>query len=145
MTTVQDSISREAQRLIGGSLDARKGSLAEQVAEQAQAVLRHSVIACISDAWSGEPIPYPWENEYSRGQFELAVNLLGFPSDQDTEQAILALYSEVKAAHPAQAAAKPLVTAMPCDGCNVREPFEHRCWGASCPCEECAEARRRFG
>ena len=34
-----------------------------------------------------------------------------------------------------------------CDGCNVREPFEHRCqgtdgaWqdGRSCQCEECAD------
>jgi hypothetical protein len=32
-----------------------------------------------------------------------------------------------------------------CDGCNVREPFEHRCHGAPCPCEECREADRLFG
>lgn len=32
-----------------------------------------------------------------------------------------------------------------CDGCNVREPFEHRCHGLPCPCQECREADRLFG
>jgi hypothetical protein len=40
-----------------------------------------------------------------------------------------------------------------CDGCRVREPFEHRCHGddgawmgdPACTCEECREADRRFG
>jgi hypothetical protein len=32
-----------------------------------------------------------------------------------------------------------------CDGCNVREPYEHRCHGVPCPCEECREADRLFG
>lgn len=32
-----------------------------------------------------------------------------------------------------------------CDGCDVREPFEHRCHGESCSCLECAEERRLFG
>lgn len=26
-----------------------------------------------------------------------------------------------------------------CDGCNVREPWEHRCHGEPCQCEECAD------
>lgn len=34
---------------------------------------------------------------------------------------------------------------MICDGCNVREPWEHRCHGKPCPCEECREADRLFG
>lgn len=32
----------------------------------------------------------------------------------------------------------------PCVGCNVREPWEHRCEGAPCVCEECREADRLF-
>jgi hypothetical protein len=32
-----------------------------------------------------------------------------------------------------------------CDGCSVREPFEHRCAGAPCPCEGCREADRLCG
>jgi len=31
-----------------------------------------------------------------------------------------------------------------CDGCDVREPWEHRCFGPGCPCEECIEERRLF-
>lgn len=31
-----------------------------------------------------------------------------------------------------------------CDGCNVREPFEHRCHNALCLCTECREADRLF-
>ena len=33
-----------------------------------------------------------------------------------------------------------------CDGCNVREPWEHRCFGTSygCGCEECAEERLAY-
>lgn len=26
-----------------------------------------------------------------------------------------------------------------CDGCNVREPWEHRCHGEPCRCAECHE------
>lgn len=26
-----------------------------------------------------------------------------------------------------------------CDGCNVREPWEHRCLKNGCPCPECGE------
>lgn len=32
-----------------------------------------------------------------------------------------------------------------CDGCNVREPWEHRCHGEPCTCPECREERRLFG
>lgn len=31
-----------------------------------------------------------------------------------------------------------------CDGCNVRESWEHRCHGEPCACEECREERRIF-
>lgn len=31
-----------------------------------------------------------------------------------------------------------------CDGCRVREPWEHRCHGGHCPCGECREERALF-
>lgn len=33
---------------------------------------------------------------------------------------------------------------MLCDGCNVREPWEHKCFGPQCSCEECKEERELF-
>lgn len=32
-----------------------------------------------------------------------------------------------------------------CDGCDVRDPWEHRCHGEPCACEDCREERRIFG
>jgi len=32
-----------------------------------------------------------------------------------------------------------------CDGCNVHEPWEHRCHGEPCACLECREERRNAG
>lgn len=31
-----------------------------------------------------------------------------------------------------------------CDGCAVRDPWEHRCHGGPCPCPECREERCIF-
>lgn len=33
-----------------------------------------------------------------------------------------------------------LEAAAICDGCNVRPPWEHRCHGQPCPCNDCREA-----
>lgn len=39
---------------------------------------------------------------------------------------------------------RDLGTPTRCDGCNVREPWEHRCHGEPCACEDCREERRIF-
>lgn len=39
----------------------------------------------------------------------------------------------------------PPTKAKLCQGCDVREPYEHRCHGAPCVCPECREADTLFG
>ena len=41
---------------------------------------------------------------------------------------------------------KPLVSGCLCDGCNVRQPWEHRCHGADCNCDSpiCMEKQGRL-
>lgn len=41
---------------------------------------------------------------------------------------------------------KPLVSGCLCDGCNVRQPWEHRCHGVDCNCDSpiCMEKQGRL-
>lgn len=61
----------------------------------------------------------------------ISPDVLVMPVDPDNPDPLMAL----------EAKATPT---RPCDGCNVRQPWEHRCHGEPCPCEECAEERRLF-
>ena len=61
--------------------------------------IRHTILAAISESWTGEPIPHPFENEFARGQFEVAVHLLGYGGESEMEYAILDLYADAQDVH----------------------------------------------
>jgi hypothetical protein len=60
-------------------------------------LFREAVIEGITESWDNQQIPDPFVNEFARGQFELAVHLLGYPgSAYDMSDAISLLHAEVR-------------------------------------------------
>lgn len=57
--------------------------------------IKRAIIESIRDSWAGEEVPHPYSNEYARGQFELAIQLLSYNGADTMEDAVLTLHSEV--------------------------------------------------
>lgn len=60
--------------------------------------IKFAILSAISESWSGDPVPHPYENEFVRGQFELALHLLGF-GGKETEDAFEDLYADLLDVH----------------------------------------------
>jgi len=62
-------------------------------------MLRKTIKDAIKESWSGSAIPYPYGvgNEYSRGQFEMAILLLGQGEYEFMSDAVEDLWAEIVA------------------------------------------------
>lgn len=74
-------------------------------------MLKEAILDAIRDSWSGESVPSPYpahriipadelpalNAEYARGQFELAVQLLGYDGEAEMSDAIEKLWKEARA------------------------------------------------